>query len=97
MHRAASGICTVNNTSVTVAAFLREVIVLFATLFGLEVSPRKTRECTKFWGDVKEIAGNQVRDNRWEDPALLPTTDDIHDAKKFLESTTVPDDLSGLL
>ena len=70
---------------------------LFATLFGLEVSPRKTRECTKFWGDIKEIAGNQVRDNRWEDPALLPTTDDIHDAKKFLESTTVPDDLSGLL
>jgi hypothetical protein len=27
----------------------------------------------------------------------LPTADDLHDAKKFLDSTTVPDDLSGLI
>ncbi len=70
---------------------------LFATLFGLEVSPRKTRECTKFWADVKEIGGAELRDGRWEDSALLPTGDEIYDAKKFLESTTVPDDLSGLI
>ena len=70
---------------------------LFATLFGLEVSPRKTRECTKFWSDVKEIGGAELRDGRWEDPAFLPSGEEIYDAKKFLESTTVPDDLSGLL
>ena len=70
---------------------------LFSMLFGLEVSPRKSRECTKFWSDVKNIGGLELRDGRWEDPALLPTTEEISDAAKFLESTTVPDDLSGLI
>jgi len=70
---------------------------LFSSLFGLEVSPRKSRECAKFWSDVKDIGGVEVRDGRWEDPALLPNTDEVSDAAKFLESTTVPDDLSGLL
>jgi uncharacterized protein (DUF2342 family) len=66
-------------------------------LFGLEVSPRKSRECTKFWSDVTTIGGPELRDGRWEDPALLPNIDEISDAAKFLESTTVPDDLSGLI
>ncbi|MSV87394.1 MAG: hypothetical protein F2856_00520 [Actinobacteria bacterium] len=70
---------------------------LFSSLFGLEVSPRKSRECAKFWSDVKAIGGMELCDGRWEDPALLPNTDEVSDAKKFLESTTVPDDLSGLI
>ena len=70
---------------------------LFATLLGLEVSPRMMRECATFWAQVLEITGVEGRDSRWEDPALLPTADDLHDAKKFLDSTTVPDDLSGLI
>jgi putative hydrolase len=70
---------------------------LFATLLGLEVSPRKTRECATFWAKVLELRGYEDRDCRWEDPSLLPTASDVNDAEKFLQSTTVPDDLSGLI
>ncbi len=44
-----------------------------------------------------ENGGVEVRDHRWEDPALLPTADDLSDPAAFLASTTVPDDLSGLI
>ena len=70
---------------------------LFATLLGLEVSPRKMRECAHFWFEVESEIGVSERDQRWEDPALLPRAGDLADVKKFLESTIVPDDLSGLL
>jgi putative hydrolase len=70
---------------------------LFATLLGLEVSPRKMRECAHFWFEVESEIGVQERDQRWEDPALLPIASDLNDVKKFLSSTIVPDDLSGLL
>lgn len=73
---------------------------LFASLLGLEVSPRKMRECVKFWSDIYILGGEEgvsVRDHRWEDPALLPSAADLADPAAFLASTTVPDDLSGLL
>ncbi len=73
---------------------------LFSSLLGLEVSPKKLRECTNFWNEVYALggeAGNEVRDHRWEDPALLPTSDELSDPAAFLASTTVPDDLSGLI
>jgi len=70
---------------------------LFASLLGLQVSPRKTRECVSFWNEVTTLADIQGRDQRWEDAVLLPTADDLGDAKKFLASTSVPDDLSGLI
>ena len=70
---------------------------LFATLLGLEVSPRKMRECSLFWFEVESELGLAGRDQRWEDPALLPKSQDLADVSKFLNSTIVPDDLSGLL
>ena len=70
---------------------------LFAILLGLEVSPRKMRECSHFWFEVESEIGLAGRDQRWEDPALLPRSEDLADVKKFLTSTIVPDDLSGLL
>jgi putative hydrolase len=70
---------------------------LFKTLLGLEVSPRKMRECSTFWFEVSEKLGLPGRDQRWEDPALLPTAQDLTDVDKFLTSTSVPDDLSGLV
>jgi putative hydrolase len=74
---------------------------LFATLLGLEISPRKSREAAFFWHEVKKLRGNTGRDQRWEDPAFLPTpvntkTNIFEDVESFLNSTTVPDDLSGL-
>jgi len=75
---------------------------LFAMLLGLQISPRMARECSQFWNEIYAISGAdnggvEVRDHRWEDPALLPTAEDISDPAKFLASTTVPDDLSGLI
>ena len=74
---------------------------LFATLLGLEISPRKAREAAFFWHEVKKLRQNTGRDQRWEDPAFLPTpinakTNIFEDVEVFLNSTTVPDDLSGL-
>ena len=70
---------------------------LFANLLGVEVSPRKMREAAAFWGEVKKIKGADGRDKCWEDPAFLPMPDDLVDVKAFLNSVTVPDDLSGLI
>ena len=70
---------------------------LFATLLGLEVSPRKMRESAVFWGEVKQIRGADGRDKCWEDPAFLPMPNDLKDPAAFLNSVTVPDDLSGLI
>ena len=70
---------------------------LFANLLGLEVSPRKMREASAFWSEVKNLKGADGRDKCWEDPAFLPMPDDLSDVKAFLDSVTVPDDLSGLI
>ena len=70
---------------------------LFASLVGLQISPRLTREASHFWSEVNTIGGIEVRDHRWEDPALLPTATELGDPAAFLSSTTVPDDLSGLI
>ena len=75
---------------------------LFAMLLGLQISPRLTRECSNFWSEIYAISGGvdggvAIRDHRWEDSALLPTASDLGDPAGFLVSTTVPDDLSGLL
>ena len=70
---------------------------LFAAMLGLEISPRKMRECATFWSGVYELQGVDGRDHRWEDASLLPRSEDLADAASFLESTTVPDDLSGLI
>ena len=70
---------------------------LFANLLGLEVSPRKMREASAFWNEVKNLRGADGRDKCWEDAAFLPMPDDLSDVKAFLDSVTVPDDLSGLI
>jgi putative hydrolase len=70
---------------------------IFATLLALEVSPRKMREASAFWSEVKQLRGSDGRDKCWQDAAFLPMPDDLKDVKAFLDSVTVPDDLSGLL
>ena len=69
---------------------------LFATLLGLEVSPRKMRECANFWFEIDALVGIEGRDKRFEDSALLPLPSDLADPAKFLQSTIVPDDISSL-
>lgn len=70
---------------------------IFANLLGVEVSPRKMREASAFWSEVKKLRGADGRDKCWQDPAFLPMPNDLTDVKAFLDSITVPDDLSGLI
>ena len=75
---------------------------LFTMLLGLQISPRTIRECSHFWKEIYSLSGAEnggvsIRDHRWEDSALLPTAQDLADPAGFLSSTTVPDDLSGLI
>jgi putative hydrolase len=69
---------------------------LFATLVGLEVSPRKTREAMQFWEKIVELRDQKTRDEIWDESFLLPTSDQLGEPLEFLKGRTVPDDLSGL-
>ena len=70
---------------------------LFATLVGLEVSPRRAREASAFWEKIVELTDIKSRDDIWDESFLLPRADQLSDAESFLKSRTVPDDLSGLI
>lgn len=69
---------------------------LFASLIGLEVSPRRARECSLFWRRITELREIAGRDQLWEEAILLPTQASLADPEGFLLSRTVPDDISGL-
>ena len=68
---------------------------LFKALFNLEVSPRKVREATFFWYEIRKLKGIDARDKIWS--GLLPTSKELTDPIAFVSSTEIPDDLSGLL
>lgn len=68
---------------------------LFKALFNLEVSPKKIREATNFWSEIRAIKGIDSRDKIWS--GLLPTEKELADPISFVASTEIPDDLSGLL
>jgi putative hydrolase len=69
--------------------------LLFSSMLGLQVSPKLTREASAFWKKIREIKSVQERDQIWS--GLLPSADDLLDPEKFMASTSVPDDLSGLI
>ena len=68
---------------------------LFSSLLGLQVSPKLSREASAFWKKVREIRSLEDRDQIWS--SLLPTAADLLEPEAFLASTSIPDDLSGLL
>ena len=70
---------------------------LFASLVGLEVSPRKMREASTFWSTCTMLTDVKSRDLIWDESFLLPTSDQLSDAESFIKSRTIPDDLSGLI
>ncbi|OIQ72150.1 hypothetical protein GALL_462260 [mine drainage metagenome] len=71
--------------------------ITFATLVGLEVSPRLARESAHFWQVATDQYGSAKRDEFWSHSELLPDASGIADPVAFLKSVDVPDDLSGLL
>ena len=68
---------------------------LFSSMLGLQVSPKLTREASAFWKKIREVKNVGERDQIWS--GLLPTADDLLAPEKFLTSTSIPDDLSGLI
>ena len=68
---------------------------LFSSMLGLQVSPKLTREASAFWKKIREVKSIAERDQIWS--GLLPTAEDLLDPEKFLNSTSIPDDLSGLI
>ena len=67
---------------------------LFATLLGLQVSPRLAREAENFFKTIREAHGVDARDKIWS--GILPTSEDLSSPLEFIKSTEIPDDLSGL-
>jgi putative hydrolase len=57
----------------------------FATLVGLELKPRRTREAAAFWRTLTERLGIDRRDAIWDHPDLLPTSEDISNVEGYLE------------
>jgi len=51
----------------------------FATLVGLELRPRRSRDAAALWGHITLVGGPQARDAVWDHPDLLPTTEDLDD------------------
>ena len=68
---------------------------LFKALFNLEVSPKRVREATFFWHELRTKRDIETRDKVWA--GLLPTEKELLDPEGFISSTEIPDDLSGLI
>ncbi|MGV9671383.1 zinc-dependent metalloprotease [Gordonia sp. NPDC003504] len=57
----------------------------FATLVGLELRPRKSREASALWASLKQASDIPTRDKVWEHPDLLPDSDDLDAPAGFID------------
>jgi putative hydrolase len=57
----------------------------FATLVGLELKPRRSREAANFWRVLTERLGIEKRDAIWDHPDLLPDSSDIDNVDNYLK------------
>jgi putative hydrolase len=57
----------------------------FATLVGLELRPRRSREAAALWRSLTEARGQEGRDALWAHPDLLPTEEDFDDPAGFVQ------------
>lgn len=51
----------------------------FATVVGLELRPRRSRDAASLWSLIARESGPQGRDAVWDHPDLLPTAEDLDD------------------
>ena len=63
----------------------------FATLVGLELRPRRSREAAAIWRGLTEARGVEGRDAVWAHPDLLPTAEDFDDPDGFISGKNVLD------
>ena len=59
----------------------------FATLVGLELRPRRSREAATLWARITADGGPEARDAVWDHPDLLPTTEDLDDPQGYARRT----------
>lgn len=57
----------------------------FSTLVGLDLQPKRGREAAEFWRSVAQALGTENRDQLWDHPDLLPSSEDINDVASFLK------------
>ena len=55
----------------------------FATLVGLELRPRRSRDAARLLAQIAADGGPSARDAVWDHPDLLPTADDLDDIAGF--------------
>ena len=63
----------------------------FATLVGLELRPRRSREAAAIWRSLTQARGVDGRDAVWAHPDLLPTAEDFDDPDGFVSGKNVLD------
>jgi putative hydrolase len=71
----------------------------FASLVGLELRPRRSRDAAALWHAVLDAYGMDRRDAVWAHPDLMPTAEDLDHPELFtagLSDSGAPLDLSGL-
>lgn len=51
----------------------------FATLVGLELRPRRSRDAAALWARIAREQGPEARDAVWDHPDLMPTAEDLDD------------------
>lgn len=49
----------------------------FGTLVGLELRPRRIREASSLWREVTKSVGSAKRDELWNHPDLLPSSEEL--------------------
>lgn len=69
---------------------------VFASLLGLEVSPRLARDAANFFRVQGELHGIDYRDGLWESLGSLPLAEELLTPENFKIGRSAPDDLSAL-
>lgn len=69
---------------------------VFASLLGLEVSPRMARDAAQFFRVQGELHGSDYRDGLWESIGSLPLGEELASPELFKTGRSAPDDLSAL-
>jgi putative hydrolase len=55
----------------------------FATLVGLELRPRRSRDAARLWAHIAEEGGATAREQVWDHPDLLPGPDDLDNPEGY--------------
>jgi putative hydrolase len=64
----------------------------FATLVGLELRPRRSRDAAALWSLIAREQGPQAREAVWDHPDLLPTAEDLDDPQGYAARRTAAAD-----